>query len=220
MGTYTPNFRLYKPAPDEVVDVVGQVDNNYDTIDSIARRLMEYTYFTDVSIPASVGNTNYRGERWYKPYSNAIYAASAPGVFFQDTNAHVDTWIDATSLISTSSGTWAAYPGFEPAYRIISSSGTTTEIEWVGRLWLGGGAITSLNNYAPVMVLPAAIRPVVNKYFELWAGNTTTDYALARGLFLANGNVEFMKFGAGVATGSGENYIDLGNTRYNLEVAA
>lgn len=223
MGTYTNNFKLYKPIPDEVIDVNQQVNYNWDITDDFCKRLLEYQYFTGPSIGDTVGATNKTGERWYKTYSNAIIGASAPGAFIQDTFAHVDTWVDATSLITTVSGlSWQAFPNFPPAYRVISSPGSgTTEIEWVGRLWVGGGAIQSLVSYAPVITgMPVATRPAVGKYFQLYAGNTTSDYAVARALASSNGDIQFQKYGNGAATSNLENYIDLGGMRYNVEVPA
>lgn len=222
MGTFTTNFKLYKPVPNEIVDVNQQLNYNWDVVDLNARKLMEYQYFTGPSVSDIVGTSNRKGERWYKTYSNSILGADGPGSFLQDNFAHVDTWINASSFITQVSGpSWQAYPSNEPHYRVISSSGTTTEIEWVGRVWIGGAQIQPVVNYTPVLTgLPAGIRPVVGKYFNLYAGNTTTDYASARCLADTAGNLQFMRYGNGAATASTENYIDLGGVRYNLEIAA
>lgn len=221
MGNYTTNFKLYKPSANEVVDVDLQLGANLDIVDYHARGMLDYSVYNTASagIDGALKASVTAGFKWYKPYSNALFASQ--GAIFnvsQDLYSHVDTWVDAASLVDTSSGAWAPMPGFEIAYRIISSTGSTTEIEWCGRLWLGGTAITKLTNYTPVINnMPAGITPITSKYFNVNAGNTTTDYAEARVMIHSGGHVEIMKYGSGTATASTENYIDLGGVKYNLE---
>lgn len=61
-------------------------------------------------------------------------------------------------------------------------------------------------------------RPAVNKYFNMWAGNTTNDYSIARVLIATDGTMQMKRYGANPSVGSGENRVELTGIKYNVEV--
>lgn len=225
MGSYTNNFKFYKPNPSEAVDVNSQLNKNLDIVDFHAKGLMDYELFnTQVSrIPTDVLSARKPGHKFYKPYSNSIYAEDTNPLLapIQDASAFVSPWVDVNNAnyIKTTSGAWAPYPSQPPAYRVITNQFTTaTEIEWTGRLWLGGATLVIQFNYTPVMIIPPEAIPTVAKYFNVPAGNTTTGYSEVRVLINPSGNVDFFKLGQAVPSTSTENYVDLGAVRYNKDV--
>lgn len=223
MGTYSTNFKLYKPDSSEGVNVDQQLNGNLDIADFNAKGLLEYEKYTSqvIGIDSATLGTRKAGHRFYKTATNSLWVSTGPaGVPSQDVNANVDTWHDASNLISTTSGTWQQYTGQPCGYRTTTQNGNTT-VEWNGRLWLGGTALTAKNNYAPVLDLSVAfhnVTPVVNKYFFVYGGNTTSGYATCRIIFVTTSTMEVYKMGTGTATSSSENYVDLGGVSYNVEV--
>lgn len=223
MGVYTPNFKLYKPDRIENVNVNTQVNPNLDIIDTNAMGLFDYlsTGYANADLDPVVMATANAGTKFYKPYSNSIFATD--GVrSFQDAAATIDPWNDASAMIKTTTGPWAAYPGQGPYWRAVSTSGSgTTEVEWTGRIWLGGAPINPATSYFPVINLAFATSPVTpatSKYFNAWGGNATSDCSTIRVMFGSNGGVEVYKMGRGPLVNIQENYVDLGGLRYNLEV--
>lgn len=217
MGTYTTNLRFYKPDPTEFVDVETQLNNNWDIADDAVRKLFEYQY-SNLSTP-DTANSILR-QRFYKTYSNSLVAYfRASGVWLQDATACVYPWVNASSLFTN--GTEESNPDDPVFYRIVKKTGgTTTEIEWTGSFWAGGGNMDLDTNIANVMALPVSLRPTVSKYFDCYAGNCSADYSFARVVFLSSGTVEYKRYGSNTQTSDGEKRIDLTGIKYNLEVAA
>lgn len=218
MGTYTPNLKFYKPDPAEFVDVDVQLNANWTIADPAVKRLLEYE-FTNLPVPDVVGSVD--RARFYKIYSNSFMAwFESLGIFYQDPKAFVAPWFHANTIIT---GGYTEHPDFPTAYRTVKNvSGTTTaEIEWAGAFWLDGSAVDLNLNYtvaAPGEV-PAALRPVVTKYFNVWCGNTATDYTFARVLFGNDGRIEFKRYGVDPPAGD-ERRVELTGIKYNVEVAA
>lgn len=219
MGTYTTNVKFYKPDPTEFVDVELQLNSNWDISDAAVRRLFEYEY-SNAAVPTTSDFPNITRQRFYKSYSNSLVNYfKASGVWIQDLHAFVSPWVNAASLFTN--GTEESKSDDPVFYRIIKKSGgTTTEIEWTGSFWAGGGNMDLNTNIVNVMTLPAAVIPTVSKYFDCNAGNCSVDYSFARVVFLSSGTVEYKRYGSNTQTSDGEKRIDLTGVKYNLEVAA
>lgn len=215
MGSYTSTFKFYKPDPEEIVDVELNLNYNWRIADSICRGLLEYknspTQIPDVS-------DAFLGFRWYKSYSNAIwYWRDVGGVsqYFQDTYSRVGPWVSAAGIMASG---WESHPDNPAQYRIVDTGSGTTEVEWSGAIWLAGAAPTLNLNYNPVMNLPGLIIPVVTKYFQQNAGNSTTGYNVARVGFFSAGQCELKIWGSGNWQNTAERKVDLAGIRYALEV--
>jgi hypothetical protein len=217
MGIYTPNLNLYKPAASEFVDVETQLNRNWDIADDAVKKLFEYKYSND-TIP-DTSNSVIR-QRFYKTYSNSLVNYfQLSSTWIQDSVAFVSSWVNASSLFQN--GTEESNPNDPVFYRIIKKSGgTTTEIEWTGSFWAGGGNMDLNSNILNVMTLPASVTPTVSKYFDCYAGNCSSDYSFARVVFLSAGTVEYKRYGSNTQTADTEKRIDLTGIKYNLEVAA
>lgn len=217
MGSYTPVLKYYKSAPDEVVDVEQQLNYNWDITDLQAKRLLEYEYVSGQN-PNVVGALN--RSRFYKEYSNSIQSYFGPpsNFFWQDPKAFVTPWTAAGSLIS---GGYSDDPDYPVAYRLIKYSGSATaEVEWTGAFWLDNAAMDLNLNIAIAAAgdLPAAIRPTVTKYFDMWGGNTATDFSVGRILIGNDGRLEFKRYGVNPGTNTGENRLEFTGIIYNVEV--
>lgn len=221
MGSYTNLLRYYKPVAEEVVDVEQQLNYNWDITDLQAKRLLEYEYVTTQN-PNVVGALS--RSRFYKEYSNSIqtYFKSSPDFFWQDPVAFNAAWTDASALIAGGGGGYSACPNLPPAYRIIQKSGgTTAEVEWSGAFWQDGSNFGIGINFTVCVAgtLPVSIRPVVTKYFDMWAGNTTTDFCIGRLLIGNDGRMEFKLYGVDVPSGNSvENRLEFTGVTYNVEV--
>lgn len=216
MGAYTSKFQFYKPDPSEFVDVEVQLNKNLDIADSAVRRCFEYEY-TNLAVPVVVGAFN--RSKFYKPYSNSFMAWSSTTGFFQDAAAYVSPWFNATEYMVLEN--FSPHADFPPAYRVIKKAGgTTAEVEWSGAIT--GVSLDPMDLNANIQWMtagPAEIRPVISKYFQVWAGNTATNYSIAR-LFISNGGGgEFKRYGVDPsATPSTENRVELTGITYNIEV--
>ena len=218
MGTYTTRLKLYKPASTEFVDVETQLNNNWDMCDAAVRRLLEYQY-SSLQFPVT-DDFDLLQQRFYKNYSNSLVNYSkATNTWIQDTKAFVGPWVNASSLFQN--GTETSNPSDVVHYRIIKNpGGTTTEVEWTGSFWAGGGDMDLNSNILSVMTLPGSVIPTVSKYFDCHAGSCSVDYSFARVVFLSTGTVEYKRYGSNTQVNSGEKRIDLTGIKYNLEVAA
>lgn len=212
MGTFTPNIRLYKPAPDEIVDVNQQINFNWRAADLDLKGLLEYEYTTDQNL--SIEGIQPR-HRYYKSYSNSAFAWSGTTFFFQDLAAAVYPWVNASSLLVLP---WVAHPDNPPYYRIVATPGTaTTQIEWMGSIWQNGAVITAGTAFGGVMPLPPGTIPNATKSFNCNAGNTASGYSIARVNFSATGlDMGIIRYGVN-PTGSTENRVDLGGIKYNID---
>lgn len=221
MGTYTPNLRFYKPDPTEFVDVEAQLNRNWKIADKSVKRLLEYEFSTTQN-PDVDGDPSMRS-RFYKLYSNSVqtYFSAGP-IWWQDPYAHVDTWISAKSYLQLG---WLEHPDFPLVYRIVDSGIGTKQIEWAGAV------ITQYPNPVTIDVntnmtvidgagvaLPSTIRPTVSKYFTVNAGNTSSNYSIARLFFNSNGGVEIKRYGADPTNPGDENRIEFTGVKYNVEV--
>lgn len=217
MGSYTNTLKFYKPIADEVVDVEQQLNYNWDINDREMKRLLEYEYVSGQN-PNVVGALS--RSRFYKEYSNTIqtYFKSTPDFFWQDPSAFASAWVDADQFIQ---GGYSSHPNYPPAYRIIKKSGgTTAEVEWTGAFWLDMSPMDLNVNvqFCGVDELPVAIRPTTNKYFNMWGGNTSTDFSVARLFIGANGSMEFKRYGVDPGANTAENHLDFAGIVYNVEV--
>lgn len=221
MGSYTNTLRYYKPVSNEVVDVEQHLNYNWDINDLQMKRLLEYEYVSGQN-PNVVGALS--RSRFYKEYSNTIqaYFRSSPDFFWQDPSAFASAWVNASSLITGGGGGYDPHPSLPPAYRTIKKSGgSTAEIEWTGALWQGGSQLTIGTNFTVMVAgtLPAAIRPVVTKYFDVWGGNTASDYCVGRLLIGNDGRMEFKLYGIDPPSmDSEENRLEFTGIIYNVEV--
>ena len=211
-------MKLYKPDPAEFVDVDVQLNANWTIADPAVKRLLEYE-FTNLPVPDVVGSVD--RARFYKIYSNSFMTwFESLGIFYQDPKAFVAPWIHGDDSIG--GGYMVMYPDFPVAYRTVKNvSGTTTaEVEWAGAFWLDTSPIDLDINYtiaAPGDV-PAAIRPAVTKYFNVWCGNTATNYTFARILIGNDGRIEFKRYGVDPPVGE-ERRVEFTGIKYNIEVA-
>lgn len=217
MGSYTTNLKFYKPAPTEFVDPEIQLNRNWDIADEAVRRCLEYEY-TPLAVP-DVSDTVVPRARFYKPYSNSVptYFTSS-STWYQDPAAKVHTWNPAAHFLTED---WFPHPDLPLAYRVVkTSSSSTTEIEWIGSFYMLGGTL-DLNINNTVMsagAIDEVARPATNKYFNMWGGNTATDYSIARVLIGTDGSMQMKRYGANPAGGSGENRIELTGIKYCVEV--
>lgn len=219
MGTYTAELKLYKPDPNEFVDVETQLNRNWDIADKSVRRLMEYEY-SNLSVP-DAGSTP-DNSRFYKSYSNSFMALDRTNnVYFQDTTAFVSEWKKA--LVNNTDQFEAS--GFPLYYRVIKKNGgTTTEIEWTGAFDELGTPMQLNTNVVQVMILPAETIPQVTKYFTVNAGNATNSYSIARLAFASGAagtaDMGYKRYGAAAGTSSSENRIELTGIKYCIEAPA
>jgi hypothetical protein len=216
LGTLTTNLKLYKPDPTEFVDPEVQLNRNWDIADAAVRRLLEYEYTND-AMPDIVDSVD--RARFYKPYSNSFMAYFRnPNFFYQDPNAFVSTWVPSAAWLSSG---WSEQPELPLVHRIVKRTGTSvTEIEWMGAVWKGGAFIDNNVNMTLVEpgTLPTIIRPATNKYFNMFAGNTGTDYGMVRILIHTDGRIEAKRYGVNPGAGSAENRLEFTGIKYSLEV--
>ena len=221
MGTYTSNLKLYKPDPGEFVDVDAQMNRNWNIADEAVKQLLEYQFINDpngvISRDGLVNNP-----RYFKWYSNSVlYYKSSAAAYKQDTNAFVTPWQPL--------GSWVAEgfmddPDFPMGYRVIKKpGGTVSEIELCGAVQYINQAPIDLNfnlSFLQATSPTLPIAPAVHKYFTMYAGNTSSDFSIARVFISAtDGHMEFKHYGAQPSAGSsGENRIELTGIRYCPEV--
>jgi hypothetical protein len=217
MGTYTNNLKLYKPDPTEFVDVDVQLNANWTIIDKNIKRFLEYEYTTDPvpDVVDAIGRPHF-----YKAYSNSITTYfKASNQFVQgDSLASVGTWIAAAGLLQAG---WIEVPEMPLYYRIIKKpGGTPTEIEWSGAFINNDSVTIDANvvmNFFDVGAVPVSARPANNKYFNVHAGNTATNYSFARVIFGTDGAAQIKRYGANPTSPGAENRIELTGIKYALE---
>jgi hypothetical protein len=217
MGSYTPQLKFYKPDSTEFIDVETQLNANWDIADNAVKHLMEYEY-TTAQTPEIVGALNW--SRFYKTYSNSIQGYYRPGAFFyQDPGSYVNTWDSAAGFWQNSYVEDPEYPMF---VRVIETPAytTTKTVEWCGALWLGG---TNLPVNTDVTIaaagsVPAKYRPTTAKYFTVSAGNSNTNYSIARIAIFTDGAVQYKRYGDAAVANSSEARLEFTGIRYNLEV--
>jgi hypothetical protein len=221
VGTFTPNLKFYKADPSEFVDVDLQINSNWEIADAAVKQLLEYQFTTtDPLIPS----TTVGRPRYYKMTSNSVLhydGISSPKSFKQDTLAFVTPWQPLGSWVAEG---FADDVDFPMGYRLIKKpGGTTSEVELCGAVQYINQAPIDLNFNLSFLqptdpTLP--IKPAVSKYFTMSAGNTSSDFSIAR-IFIssADGHMELKHYGALPSSGSsGENRIELTGIRYNIEV--
>lgn len=217
MGSYTTNLKLYKPAANEVVDVEQHFNYNWDLCDKNFRRLLEYEYVTTPT-PDVVNAVN--RSRFYKTYSNSVMAYFNQGgsnFFWQDPSAFVSPWKSIEDFII---GGWFSLDDYPVRYRVIKKPGSSTaEVEWTGAAWSLGdpSTIGSAIQIVPAGVTPTECRPAASKYFMTNAGDTATNYSVARIFFGSSGLINFRRHGVDTAFG-GQSRIEFTGIKYNVEV--
>lgn len=218
MGTYTTNVGFYKPLAAEFVDVELQLNNNWDIADSAVRRLLEYEY-SNLSVPSTENIIN--RSKFYKIYSNStVMYFKSSNLWWQDPAAFVAAFQPGVSWFME--GYNFSPVSFDVAARLVKKSGgTTAEVEWAGALWeLGGPMELNTNTLViPIGGIPSTLCPAVNKYFNVYCGNTSSDFSMARVLIGTDGRLEFKRYGVDPSAGiSNENRVELTNIVYNVEV--
>jgi hypothetical protein len=217
MGTYTNNLKLYKPDPDEFVDVDVQLNANWNITDRIMKQLLEYEYVTATvpDVTDSIGRA-----RFYKAYSNSVTTYFKSGNFFiqGDDLAFVSTWQPAKSFLQAG---WIELPEMPMYYRLIKKpGGSPTEVEWSGAFTNNDQVTIDVNvvlNFFDVGAVPLAARPANNKYFNVNAGNTATNYSFARVIFGTDGAAQIKRYGSNPTSPGTENRIELTGIKYALE---
>lgn len=219
MGTYTTNLKFYKPASTEFIDVDAQLNRNWAIADKSVKRLVEYE-FSSLQNPDTSNDPSKRS-RFYKQYSNSFMTFFSDGpLWWQDPSAFVATWVPGLSWFNE--GYNFSPTGFNVVARLQKkTSGTTAEVEWSGGFYELGGTMELNTNVVAVNAgsIPSQFCPVVNKYFDVWAGNTSSDFSIARVLIGSDGRLEFKRYGANPSAGtSDENRVELTGIKYNVEV--
>lgn len=219
MGSYTNTFRLYKPAANEVVDVEQHLNYNWNICDKQMKRLLEYEYVTAQN-PDVVGA--FSRSKFYKEYSGSIqaYFVSNPSFWWQDPVAPVNAF---TPMLQYFQEGWNFSPtDFQVSARVVKKSGSSTsEVEWSGAFYELGGHMELNTNVLVISpgTIPAQMTPAVSKYFDVYAGNTATDFSMARILIGSDGRMEFKRYGVDPSAGtSDENRVELTGICYNVEV--
>lgn len=219
MGSYTTNLNFYKPDSSEFVDVDVQLNRNWVIADQAVKRLLEYEY-SNLSTPDIVDSIANRG-RFYKIYSNSVIAYfKSTNLWYQDPKAFVAAFSQALSWFSE--GYNFSPPSWDVSARLVKNNGgTTAQVEWSGAFWeLGAPMELNLNTAViPIGGIPVELRPTVSKYFDVNAGNTSSDFCMARVLIGDDGRLEFKRYGVNPSAGvSTENRIELTGIVYNVEV--
>lgn len=216
MGDYTSTFKFYKPEGEEFIDPETQLNRNWDIADKLVRRAFEYEYTISPNPPTT--DTMSRS-RFYKAYSGAVvvWMREFGGYYDQDRGAFVSNWISAKSWLGSG---WTDHPDFPLFVRVIRTApGGKTEIEWNGCFAMDGSLIPVNTNFVvvPTGSIPLDYRPSVPKYFEVSAGNTASQYSIARVYFSTDGRIECKRYGTDPIS-SGENRIELTGIKYDPAV--
>jgi hypothetical protein len=219
MGTLTTNLNFYKPASTEFVDVETQLNRNWDIADRDVRRLLEYE-FSNLAVPNNIDAVN--RSRFYKIYSNSIQAwLKTSGFFWQDPYTYVSAWVPCREFLTED---FKEHPSLPICYRIIKKaiSPNTTQIEWMGAFQTVTEEVMDLEASVTVIapdVIPVGVRPSITQYATVNAGNTTTNYSMARLIFTNAGELQYHRYGATPSAGpSTENRCELTGVTYNVEV--
>lgn len=220
MGTLTTNLKLYKPDPTEFVDADVQINRNWDITDQAVRRCLEYEY-TSLAVP-DVSDSVTPRSKFYKPYSNSLITyIKNTNTWYQDPSAFVAAWNGA--LFYFSEGYNFSPTGFEVHVRLVKKSGgSTAEVEWSGAFYELGGTMELNTNVTviPPGVIPSQFTPTVTKYFNVYAGNTSSDFSMARIFIGSDGSMQFKRYGVNPSAGtSDENRVELTGILYNVEVS-
>lgn len=218
MGDYTPTFKFYKPEGTEFIDPETQLNRNWDIADKVVKRALEYEYTISQSPPTT--DTLSRS-RFYKAYSGSVVAwmRDFGGYWHQDNSAFVSTWTSGKSWLASG---WTDHPDFPLFVRLVRTTPSgPVEVEWNGCIAMNGNLIPANTNLVPIATsnIPLQYRPTVSKYFEVSAGNTATQYSIARVFFSTDGRLEIKRYGTDPIS-SGENRIELTGIKYDPKVTA
>jgi hypothetical protein len=219
MGTYTTNLKLYKPDPNEFVDVDVQLNANLNIADEAVKRLLDYE-FSNVQFP-DVSEMRTPRARFFRQFSNSVVTYfKASNLWLQDSAVGVPGFTQESNWLSEDYRYFP--PGMDLAARLVKKvGGSTAEVEWTGAFWEIGGTmeLNTTITMVPAGGIPSQFRPTVNKYFDVYAGNTTTDFSMARLLFGTDGSAQFKRYGVDPSAGtSNENRIEFTGCIYNVEV--
>jgi hypothetical protein len=218
VGTYSTNFKFYKPDASEFVDPVSQLNRNWDIADEAVRRLCEWE-FTPLAYP-DMSQARTTRAKFYRQYSNSMVTYfKSSNLWYQDPKSFVAAFTQRGSDFSEG---YNFFPvNFDISARLVKNSGgSTAEVEWAGAFWELGGNM-ELNTNVTVInsgVIPAELRPASTKYFHVWAGNTTSDFSIARLFFGSDGSLQFKRYGANPGAPSAENRVEFTGCTFNVEV--
>lgn len=216
MGSNTTNFGLYKPSSPELVDVETHLNNQLRILDAECKSLLEYLVTDVASIEADPSIVKKVGYKWFKRATNAQFYWNSSGGVSQDLYGRVHSWIPADPYLDSG---WKSYAPDPLFLCLVTGSASTSEVHWDGCLMKSDeSTITANSNFNVMTGFPSGYRPTVNKYFMQDAGNTASQYSMARVLIQSIGEVEVYRYGA--SPSGTENKIDFGGIKYTLEVAA
>lgn len=221
MGTYSTNFKFYKPASSEFVDVEAQLNRNWDIADRDVRRLLEWEY-SNLQYP-SIENIKNRS-KFFKIYSNSLVSYFTVSGWWQDPKVYVSPWIEVAKL-GWISNDWIQHPQLPVAYRVIKKvGGAISEVEWTGAFQsVTGGPMDidgGMSSQSLILAgtIPAGVCPATTTYWTVNAGNTSVNYSFARITITNAGEIQYYRYGplpsAGVST---ENRVELTGISYSVE---
>lgn len=218
MGTKTTNFGLYKPDLTEVVNVELDLNNNLEICDREWKSLFEYKLFRTSSVSANPAEPKKKGYRWYKSFNSSVGFWGNDSAFHQDSTVVVPTWNDLTpDLNGTYVGMGALGSADWPYYTYLDRGGVR-DVRLAGKVVLASGAELPLNTSTNIGTLISALRPVVPKTFQVYAGASAT-YSIARVSLATSGVISFTRMGANT-TDATQRYIDLDGIRYSTDTPA
>jgi hypothetical protein len=219
MGSYTPNYKLYKVDPtvsgnNEYVDVEGQINRNLDIIDDVANKLCRYQIIGNVTEDHISTVGNYPGTKLYSAYDSAIKVWNGSG--WVTTKSSSPIWNDVVL-----SGVFATKP---PAVNNLANnvgyyvdSGNNT-VYLRGEVVKGAAeAFTQGTTYTVVAagLLPS---PPTTRTFFVSGGSGTSRHANFYILtLLTSGQMNVAMYADNAQTaGSAENYFSLEGLDYAL----
>lgn len=213
MGDYTSKQKFYLIDGSELVNVDQDLNYNLARADARIKPLVEYQVTDEPSITTS-SLPKETGFKWYKTYTNSIWAQREDGLVYQDTNAWVDGWSTSDITFYNNYGSmnldadrvaYTAFNGF---------------VRFRGKLVLnGGGTDLPANTTTKFMEIPSQwLHPTKARYLMVYGGNSSTDFQCAR-IYVppqtaTDKRIEFCKYG-GSATGNIEKYLGLNDVFYS-----
>jgi len=218
VGTYTNTQKLYKVAPDEIVEVESNLNYNWTRLDRRVKNLVEWNIDEDASLIQTYPQEN--GFKYFKRYSNSLWyswANATTGVqeFFQDAGSNVGNWTLMPDLTSP----WTNVIDHKLMYR-LTSAGT---VQLRGRLRYGAYTEIPLNTTFDLGTLPTSIRPTSSTGRYFFKNNGDGDdiaFSQCRLLFGSNGGFQVVRYnGVQSTVPVTERYIDFNGIEYPITTA-
>lgn len=217
MGSYTPNYRLFKPGngtggdpTDDYVDVESQLDYNFSIIDTVGKKTNEYTFLTNTFLN-NFPTDNFVGEKLISDYDHTAYVR-ANGVW-NPTIATPPIWTQA-----------AIGSGFINAS--TSEPEVSYYIEGGARCYLRGSIAHSslaiwpqgtITTVAAAGAFPIPSATTTKEMITLGGFSASRIAQFYRVTILSTGGMTILKYGANAQTaGSVENYVSLSGLSYAI----